>query len=201
MCCCCCCCCCAAEHFSSWPPAHTHRRALFTHLHTAYRQVPKEWYDFVHRCYCHPQSVCKMYACMFVGIKMCPKGLFGHFDFWVRWIQEGFTAEPLRNDSGANFQWNDSDSGPKVRVTARKSELQTKSQSYSRQTLTDPQEMSIDSWGNEKIEPKFFSSQTFRAPPGYPGKIPGYPAPKVWFLWFRGTYRTFWPKFGLGSFG
>ena len=39
------------------------------------------------------------------------------------WIQAGFTVEPLRNDSGANFQWNDSDSSPKVRVTGRKSEL------------------------------------------------------------------------------
>ena len=38
-----------------------------------------------------------------------------------------------------------------------------------------------------------FFSQTFRAPPGYPGKIPGYPAKKVRFPWFRGTYRTFWP--------
>ena len=38
-----------------------------------------------------------------------------------------------------------------------------------------------------------FFSQTFRAPPGYPGKIPGYPAQKVWFPGFRGTYRTFWP--------
>ena len=47
------------------------------------------------------------------------------------WIQEGFTAEPPRNDSGANFKWNDSDSGPKVRVTGRKSELQTKSRRYS----------------------------------------------------------------------
>ena len=36
-------------------------------------------------------------------------------------------------------------------------------------------------------------SQTFRAPTGYPSKIPGYPARKVWFAWFRGTYRTFWP--------
>ena len=36
---------------------------------------------------------------------------------WVRWNQEGFTAEPPNNDSGTNFQWNDSDSGPKVRVT------------------------------------------------------------------------------------
>ena len=47
------------------------------------------------------------------------------------WIQKGFTAEPLRNDSGANFQRNDSDSGPKVRDTGRKSELQTKSRRYS----------------------------------------------------------------------
>ena len=38
-----------------------------------------------------------------------------------------------------------------------------------------------------------FFSQTFRAPPGYPGKIPGYPAQKVWIPWFRGTYQTFWP--------
>ena len=38
-----------------------------------------------------------------------------------------------------------------------------------------------------------FFSQTSRAPPGYPGKVPGYPAKKVWFPWFRGTYRTFWP--------
>ena len=47
------------------------------------------------------------------------------------WIQKGFTAEPPRNDSGANFQRNDSDSAPKVRVTGRKSELQTKSRRYS----------------------------------------------------------------------
>ena len=47
------------------------------------------------------------------------------------WIQKGFTAEPLRNDSGANFQRNDSDSGPKVRDTGRKPELQTKSRRYS----------------------------------------------------------------------
>ena len=55
---------------------------------------------------------------------------------FVRWIQEGFTVEPPRNDSGANFQRNDSGFGPKVRVTGQKSELQTKSQSYSR---GDPQ--------------------------------------------------------------
>ena len=54
------------------------------------------------------------------------------------WIQEGFTAEPPRNDSGANFQRNDSDSGSKVRVTGRKSELRTKSRRYSR---ADPQNL------------------------------------------------------------
>ena len=43
-----------------------------------------------------------------------------------------------------------------------------------------------------KLNTNFFS-QTFRAPPGYPGKIPRYPAKKVWFPWFQGTYRTFWP--------
>ena len=36
-----------------------------------------------------------------------------------------------------------------------------------------------------KLNTNFFS-QTFRVPPGYPAK-------KVWFPWFRGTYRTFWP--------
>ena len=55
---------------------------------------------------------------------------------WVSWIQEGFTVEPPRNDSGANFHLNDSGLGPKVRVTDQKSELQTKSQSYS---WADPQ--------------------------------------------------------------
>ena len=40
------------------------------------------------------------------------------------WIQEGFTAEPPRNDSGARLQWNDSDSGPKVGVADQKSEIQ-----------------------------------------------------------------------------
>ena len=45
--------------------------------------------------------------------------------------------------------------------------------------------------GNGNWTQTFFS-QTFRVPP-YPGKIPGYPAQKVWFPWFRGTYRTFWP--------
>ena len=54
------------------------------------------------------------------------------------WIQEGFTAKPPRNDSRANSQWNDSDSGPKVRVTGRKSESRTKSRRYSR---ADPQNL------------------------------------------------------------
>ena len=45
-----------------------------------------------------------------------------------------------------------------------------------------------------RIEHKlFFVPLTFRVPPGYPGKIPGYPAKKVWFPWFRGTYWIFWP--------
>ena len=34
-----------------------------------------------------------------------------------------------------------------------------------------------------KIEPKHFFSQTFRALPGYPGKIPGYPAKKSLIPW------------------
>ena len=38
-----------------------------------------------------------------------------------------------------------------------------------------------------------FFSQTFRALPGYPGKIPGYPAKKFVFPGLRGTYRTFCP--------
>ena len=41
------------------------------------------------------------------------------------WIQERFAAEPPRNDSGADFQGNDSGFRPKVRVTDQKSELQT----------------------------------------------------------------------------
>ena len=44
----------------------------------------------------------------------------------------------------------------------------------------------------QKLNTNIFS-QTFRAPPGYPSKIPGYPAKKVWFPCFRGTYRTFCP--------
>ena len=50
---------------------------------------------------------------------------------WFIWIQEGFTAEPPRNDSGADFQGNDSGFGPKVRVTGQKSELQAKSRGCS----------------------------------------------------------------------
>ena len=53
---------------------------------------------------------------------------------YLVWIQEGFTAEPPRNDSGADFQGNDSGFGPKVGVTAPKvgvTELQAKSRSYS----------------------------------------------------------------------
>ena len=56
--------------------------------------------------------------------------ILAHLPFYFR-LKKGFTAEPLRNDSGANFQWNDSDSGLKVRDTGRKSELQTKSRRYS----------------------------------------------------------------------
>ena len=43
-----------------------------------------------------------------------------------------------------------------------------------------------------KLNTNFFA-QTFRAPPGCPGKSPGYPAKRVWIPWLRGTYRTFWP--------
>ena len=42
------------------------------------------------------------------------------------------------------------------------------------------------------METNLFSS-TFRAPPGYPGKIPGYPAKKFGISGFGRTYRTFWP--------
>ena len=54
------------------------------------------------------------------------------------WIQEGFTAEPPRNDSGANFQGNDPGFDPKVRVTGQKSKIRTKSQSYSRAPESEP---------------------------------------------------------------
>ena len=49
----------------------------------------------------------------------------------IRWIQASFTVERPGNDSGATFRHIDSRLGPKVRATAQKSELQTKSQSYS----------------------------------------------------------------------
>ena len=43
------------------------------------------------------------------------------------WIQEGFTAEPLKNDSGAI--WGQTFSGM-IRIQARKSEIQAESRSY-----------------------------------------------------------------------
>ena len=46
--------------------------------------------------------------------------------------------------------------------------------------------------GNENWTQTFFS-QTFGAPPGYPGKSRDIPPKKVWFPWFRGAYRTFRP--------
>ena len=53
------------------------------------------------------------------------------------WIRKGFNVEPPSNDSGANFsEMIRIQAGPKVRVTGQKSEIQTKSQSYSR---ADPQ--------------------------------------------------------------
>ena len=67
---------------------------------------------------------------------VCPRGIWTltrakSLCLCVVWIQEGFTAEPPRNDSGADFQGNDSGFSPKVRVTSQKSELQAKSRSYS----------------------------------------------------------------------
>ena len=44
-----------------------------------------------------------------------------------------------------------------------------------------------------KLNTNLFFSQPCRAFAGYPGKIPGYPGKKIWFPWFRRTYRTFWP--------
>ena len=58
-----------------------------------------------------------------------PEGLYQTIRFTMLlcthfiWIQKGFTAEPLRNDSGANF------SGM-IRIQARKSEIQAESRSY-----------------------------------------------------------------------
>ena len=60
------------------------------------------------------------------NFKLCEKINFETI-VYVRWVQEGFTVEPPRNDSEVKFQC----FGPKVRVTGQKSELQTKSQSYS----------------------------------------------------------------------
>ena len=49
---------------------------------------------------------------MFLSTRFC-WAMFVGFSF--RRNHEGFTVEPSRNDSGAtSFQWNDSDSGPKV---------------------------------------------------------------------------------------
>ena len=52
-------------------------------------------------------------------------------NYYLSGFKKALLQNPPRNDSGANFQRSDSDSGPKVRVTGRKSELQTKSRRYS----------------------------------------------------------------------
>ena len=44
----------------------------------------------------------------------------------------------------------------------------------------------------QKLNTNFFS-QTFWPPPGYPSKISGYPAKKVWFSLVSRDIRTFWP--------
>ena len=44
-----------------------------------------------------------------------------------------------------------------------------------------------------RIGHKLFFSQTFRAPPGYPGKIPGYPTKKFDFHGFEGHTELFVP--------
>ena len=55
-------------------------------------------------------------------------------------------------------------------------------------------EFSAGFFGRErKLNTDLLFSQTFQAPPGYPDKIPGYLAKKVWFPCFRKTYRTFRP--------
>ena len=46
--------------------------------------------------------------------------------------------------------------------------------------------------GDENWTQTIFS-QTFRAPPDMPAKIPGYPTTEFGFPGFRRTYRTFWP--------
>ena len=48
---------------------------------------------------------------------------------------------------------------------------------------------SIRGW---ELNTNFFS-QTFRVPPGYPGKLREYPAKKFGIPGFWRTYRTFWP--------
>ena len=52
----------------------------------------------------------------------------------IRWIQEGL----LQNPREMIRQGNDAGFGPKVRVTSQKSELQTKSESYSRGEPQNP---------------------------------------------------------------
>ena len=84
--------------------------------HHSLFSVPRLWGAFVHGFFCNENAE-------FTESLVC--SLFNI------WIQEGFTAEPPRHDSGADFQANDSGFGPKVGVTARKSELQAKSRSYS----------------------------------------------------------------------
>ena len=62
-------------------------------------------------------------------------------NFWTmqgRWIQEGFSVEPPRNDSGGEFSVKCFGSGPKARVTGWKSELRTKSPSCSRPPESEP---------------------------------------------------------------
>ena len=76
-----------------------------------------------------------------------------------------FTVEPPRNVSGANFQWNDSDSGPKVRVTGQKSELRPKSQSYSRADPQNPNRIA------QKNGPRIGFRRFYRKPPLKPSWI------------------------------
>ena len=59
-----------------------------------------------------------------------------------------------------------------------------------------------------ELNTNYLFSNFSGAPQHIPAKSPGYPTKKVWFPWFRGTYRTFWPptppedirtkKFGFG---
>ena len=57
----------------------------------------------------------------FEKTKKRPWAIYTYIHIHIRWIQEGFTAEPPRNDSGGSEM---------IRVSAQKSELQTKSRSY-----------------------------------------------------------------------